>query len=205
MIRFPVRRRRVLPWRQDLLVLGSSPPPSPSRDKSQFEVYPFAVDSPAARRCSIFQASVIWTIREDAGPSSIVSVRRLGSPLKVRSPSRQRPRTGDALVHYRTECGKFFAGLPPGIPVSLIATAPYPRWRFGRRRTVRDLRERCDLVTTDEGLGRFSDSLIEYAARLDDSSARGNWSSKSNRIRCPRLHRHDHQDGSDVRCDADVK
>jgi hypothetical protein len=78
------------------------------------------------------------------------------------------PRTSDALVHYRAGLKKFFAGLPPGIPVSLIATAPNPRWLFRETKDKAVIEKGINLITVDESLGRFSDSLIEYASRLDD-------------------------------------
>jgi hypothetical protein len=78
------------------------------------------------------------------------------------------PRTADALVHYRTGLKKFFAGLPPHVPVSLIATAPNPRWLFRETTDKVQIEKGINLVTTDEGLGRFSDALIEYAGRLDE-------------------------------------
>ena len=73
----------------------------------------------------------------------------------------------DALVHYRAGLKKFFAGLPAGIPVSLIATAPNPRWLFRDTKDKAQIEKGINLITVDQSLGRFSDSLIEYASRLD--------------------------------------
>lgn len=107
-------------------------------------------------------------IREDVGPSAIVSLRRFGWPLKLTVLVDNGPRTAEALVHYRTGLKKFFAGLPGDIPVSLIETAPAPRW------LVRDTKDRVqiekgvNLIAPDVALARFSDALIEYAERLDE-------------------------------------
>lgn len=113
------------------------------------------------------QASDI-AIREDVGPSTIIGVRRFGWPIRVTVLVDNGPRTSDALVHFRTGLKKFFAGLPPGIPVSLIATAPNPRWLFRETTDRVQIEKGVNLITIDEGLGRFSDALIEYAGRLDE-------------------------------------
>jgi hypothetical protein len=70
-------------------------------------------------------------------------------------------------VHYRNGLTKFFAGLPPGVPVSLITTAPQPRWLFRETTDRVQIQKGIGRLTPDEGLGRFSDALIEYAERLD--------------------------------------
>jgi hypothetical protein len=134
--------------------------------QEQSAIYLFAIDQKGAPVLDL-QASDI-AITEDAGPSSIVSVRRFGWPLKVTVLVDNGPRTSDALVHYRTGLKKFFAGLPPGVPVSLIATAPNPRWLIREMKDRVQIEKGVGLITPDEGLGRFSDALIEYSRRLDD-------------------------------------
>jgi hypothetical protein len=106
-------------------------------------------------------------VKEAAGPSEILSVSRFGWPLKVTVLVDNGPRTASALVHYRAGLKKFFDGLPPQVPVSLIATAPNPRWLIRDSRDRLQIEKGIGLMTTDEGLGRFSDALGEYASRLD--------------------------------------
>ncbi len=133
--------------------------------QEQSAIYLFAVDQQGTPLLDLKTSDV--TIKEDVGPSTIVSIRRFGWPLKVTVLVDNGPRTRDALVHYRTGLKKFFAGLPPDIPVSLIATAPNPRWLFRETKDRVQIEKGVNLLTIDEGLGRFSDALVEYAERLD--------------------------------------
>jgi hypothetical protein len=171
--------------------------------QEQAAIYMFAVDQAGTPLLDIPPGDI--AIKEDVGASTIVSVRRFGWPLRVTVLIDNGPRAGDALVHYRTALHKFFAGLPPAIPVSLIATAPNPRWLI-RETTDRTLIEKgVNLLTIDDGLGRFSDALIEYTARLD---------SEFRKVEATQLPPYlpilvsiasTDQDGSEVRRDATVK
>src|SRR6185436_6089635 len=134
--------------------------------QEQSAIYLLAIDQKGAPLLDLKASDVM--IREDLGPSNVVSMQRFGWPLKVTVLVDNGPRTSDALVHYRTGLKKFFAGLPPGIPVSLLATAPNPRWLFRETKDKAVIEKGINLITIDESLGRFSDSLIEYASRLDD-------------------------------------
>jgi hypothetical protein len=144
-------------------------------------------------------------IKEDVGQSTIVSVRRFGWPVKVTVLVDNGPRTADALVHYRTGLKKFFAGLPPQIPVSLIATAPNPRWLLRETTDRIQIEKGVNLITIDDGLGRFSDALVEYAGRLDE---------EFRTLEGPQLPPYlpvlvsmatTHQDGSEVRRESNLK
>jgi len=140
------------------------------RGQEQTAIFVFAVDRGGVPLLEIAPADL--AIREDAGRASIVSVRRFGWPLKITVLVDNGPRTKESLVHFRTGLKRFFAGLPPNVPVSLIATAPNPRWLI-REATDRVQIERAvNLITPDEGLARFSDALIEYAGRLDEEFSR---------------------------------
>ena len=135
--------------------------------QEQFAVYLFAMDAEGTPVLDLRPSEI--SIKEDLGASTIVSVRRFGWPLKVTVLVDNGLRAGDSLVHYRTGLKKFFAGLPPEIPVALIATAPNPRWLLRETKDKVQIEKAINLLTIDnEALGRFSDSLIEYAERLDE-------------------------------------
>ena len=129
-------------------------------------IYLFAIDG-KGRPVLDVQASDI-AIKEDVGPSTVVSVDRFGLPLRVTVLVDNGLRAREALVHFRTGLKKFFDGLPPRVPVSLIATAPNPRWLFRETTDKVQIEKGVNLITIDEGLGRFSDALVEYAERLDN-------------------------------------
>src|SRR5688572_14500267 len=124
MIRPPVRRPRFRAIAS--LVLGLVAVSAAIRAQEPSEIYLLAVDAKGEPLLDLKASDI--AIKEDFGASRIVSVRRFGWPLKVVVLLDNGPRTADALVHYRTGLRKFFAGLPPDVPVSLLATAPNPRW-----------------------------------------------------------------------------
>jgi hypothetical protein len=134
--------------------------------QEQSVVYVFASDRTGKPLLDLEPEDI--SIKEDVGPSSIVSVRRFGWPLKVTVLLDNGPRTREALAHFRTGLKKFFGGLPRDVSVSLIATAPNPRWLIRDTKDPIRIQKGVDLITPDDGLGRFSDALIEYARRLDE-------------------------------------
>ena len=162
MIQCAVRRRSVF---GSVLLAGVVAVCAGIYAQEQSAIYLLALDQKGTPLLDIKASDV--QIKEDVGPSTIVSVQRFGWPIKVTVMVDNGPRTEDALVHYRTGLKKFFAGLPPAIPVSLIATAPNPRWLFRDTRDQSEIEKGINRITIDESLGRFSDSLIEYASRLD--------------------------------------
>jgi len=171
--------------------------------QEQSAIYLLAIDQKGTPLLDITMSDI--AIKEDVGPSTVVSVRRFGWPLKVTVLVDNGPRTGEALAHYRAGLKKFFAGLPPDIPVSLIATAPNPRWLFRDTKDRLQVERGVNLITIDEGLGRFSDALVEYADRLDQ---------EFKAVEGPQLPPYlpvlvsiatTDQDGSEVRRDANVE
>ena len=166
-------------------------------------VYLLAVDQKGTPVLDLKVSDI--TIKEDVGPSTIVSVQRFGWPIKVTVLVDNGPRTTEALVHYRSGLKKFFDGLPPDVPVSLIATAPNPRWLVRETKDRTQIEKGVNLITIDEGLGRFSDALVEYADRLDD---------EFRKVEPPQLPPYlpvlvsiatTHQDGSEVRREYNLK
>ena len=171
--------------------------------QEQATLYLFAVDQNGVPVLDLEVSDI--SVKEDFGPSRIVSVRRFGWPMKVTVLLDNGTRTGDALVHYRTGLRKFFAGLPPSLSVSLIATAPQPRWLIRDTKDRLQIEKGIGLITPDEALGRFSDALGEYAARLDDEFR--NVSTEQMPPYLPVLVSiaTTDQDGSDVRRESNLK
>ena len=128
------------------------------------EVYLLVVDKAGLPVLEIDPANL--RIEEEAGPGKISSVRRFGWPLKLTVLVDNGPGTDAALVHLRNGLTKLFEGIPRDIPVSLIATAPNPRWLIRDSKDLVEIKNAIGLLTPDDGLARFSDALGEYAARL---------------------------------------
>ena len=106
-------------------------------------------------------------IQEDAGPGTIVGVERYGWPLKLTVLVDNGPGTADALVHLRNGLNALFDGIPRNIPVSVIATAPNPRWLIQESKDLTEIKKAVGRLTPDSGMARFSDALGEFARRLD--------------------------------------
>ena len=203
MIRFlAVRRGQVLAPAASLL-LGLVAASVAIDGQEQSAIYLFATDQKGTPLLDLQTSDI--AIKEDVGPSSILSVRRFGWPLKVTVLLDNGPRTIDALVHYRTGLKKFFAGLPPAVPVSLIATAPNPRWLIRETNDRVQIEKGVGLITPDEGLGRFSDALIEYASRLDEEFRRVSAEQLQPYLPVLVSIATTHQDGSIVRRDSNMK
>jgi hypothetical protein len=173
------------------------------RAQEQAAIFVFAVDRGGVPLLEI--ASSDLAIKEDAGRASIVSVRRFGWPLKVTVLVDNGPRTTDSLVHYRTGLKRFFAGLPPNVPVSLIATAPNPRWLIRESTDPVQIERAVNLITPDEGLARFSDALIEYADRLDEEFRRVSKEQMPPYLPVLVSIATSHQDGSEVTRQSNLK
>ena len=203
MIPGPVRRPTVPTSVASLAAVGLVAACVALHAQEQFAIYLFAVDQKGAPVLELRTSDI--QVKEDLGASSIVSVRRFGWPLKVTVLVDNGPRTVDALVHYRTGLKKFFAGLPPDVPVSLIATAPNPRWLIRETRDKVQIEKGVGLITPDEGLGRFSDALIEYAGRLDDEFRKVSTEQLQPYLPVLISIATTHQDGSDVRRDPNMK
>jgi hypothetical protein len=161
----PRRRGRVLVGAA-CLVVGIVAARAALHGQAQATVYLSVIDQKGAPVIGIDASDI--SISEAAGRSTIQSIRPYSWPLKVTVLVDNGPRSGDALVHYRTGLQKFFAGLPPRVPVSLIATAPNPRWLVRETTDRVQIEKGIGRITPDEGLGRFGDALIEYADRLSE-------------------------------------
>jgi hypothetical protein len=133
--------------------------------QDQFSVFVFVMDKDGVPILDLEAADI--RIREAAGPSEIVRVSRVGWPLKLTVLVDNGPGTTEALAHIRTGLGKFFQGIPRDVPVSLITTAPNPRWLIRESKDPVQIANAVTRITPDESLARFSDALGEYADRLE--------------------------------------
>ena len=74
---------------------------------------------------------------------------------------------GESLSDVRNGVRGLLEALPPGIEITLVTTAPQPRF-LERATTDREkLLEAVDRLTPDTGAGRFAESLNEATGRID--------------------------------------
>src|SRR5687768_6165473 len=133
--------------------------------QNQSEVYLLVLDKQAVPVLDVKADDI--RIQEEAGTGTVVSVSRFGWPLKLTVLVDNGPGTTDALVHLRNGLNRLFEGIPRNIPVTLIATAPNPRYLIRESRDLVELKNGVGRLTPDSELARFSDALGEYARRLD--------------------------------------
>jgi hypothetical protein len=104
---------------------------------------------------------------ENNVPGTVVGIQRVIWPSKV-TVLVDNGLGDDMLVHLRSGLNKFFENLPRDIEVSLIATAPNPRWLIRPTMDRVQISKGVNLVTPEnEWPGRFTDSLVEYSRRLE--------------------------------------
>jgi hypothetical protein len=132
---------------------------------SQSEIFLLVLDQQGVPVLDLKPSDV--EIQEDAGSGTIVSIRRYGWPLKLTVLVDNGPGTADSLVHLRNGLNRLLDGIPRDISVSLIATAPNPRWLIRESKDLVQIRNAIGRLTPDDHLARFSDALGEYAGRLD--------------------------------------
>jgi hypothetical protein len=133
--------------------------------QNQSEVYLLVLDKQNVPVLDIKASDI--NIQEEAGPGTVLSVSRYGWPLKLTVLVDNGPGTADALVHLRNGLNRLFDGIPRDIPVTLITTAPNPRYLIRDSKDLIQLKNAIGRLTPDEQLGRFSDALGEFARRLD--------------------------------------
>lgn len=162
---------RVQRWRwtvtgvAGVLLLAAVMTATSLRAQERIGFFLFAADGKGAPVVDLTMAEV--SVKEDAGDARTLTVDHFGWPLKLTILLDNGPGTRDIIFHYRDGLQKLFDGLPSGLPVSLIATAPQPRWLLREVTDRQQIKKGIGLITVDEGFGMFADSLIEYAKRLD--------------------------------------
>ena len=138
--------------------------------QDQFALYLLVLDKAGIPVLDIDPSDI--RIEEDAGPATVLGVSRFGWPLKLTVLVDNGPGTADALVHLRNGLNALVGGIPRSIPVSIVTTAPNPRWLIRDSKDLVQIKNAVGRLTPDEGLGRFSDALGEFAQRLDQESRR---------------------------------
>jgi hypothetical protein len=144
------------------------------RAQQSFEFYLFAIDKQGVPVLDVKDTEIL--MKEGGKEGHVLGVRRYGWPLKVTILLDNGVKTNSMLLHVRNGLRKFVDGIPPEVPVTLITTAPSPRFLVRESKDPVQLHKAVSLVVAEseeEGsYGRFSDSLIEYAHRLDDEFRR---------------------------------
>ena len=134
--------------------------------QQQFQVFARIVDGSGAPVASLEPADV--RILEDDKEAKILKIEPINWPIKVQILlDNGAGLGGENLTHLRNGARGLIEALPEGTEVTLITTAPQPRF------VVRPTTDRAaqlkgiDLLAPDGGTGRFVESLNEAMQRVE--------------------------------------
>ena len=106
-------------------------------------------------------------IVENGAEGKVVKIEPIDWPIKLQLLVDNGAGMGEALVQLRNGLKGFVMAMPDGIEMSLITTAPQPRY-IVRPTTDRNMViQGVDRISPDNGAARFVEALNEAAARVD--------------------------------------
>lgn len=106
-------------------------------------------------------------VLEDGAEREILRLESIDWPMKLTVLVDNGPASANALVHLRNGLRAFFEELPAGVEISLLTTAPQPRWIVRPTRDHQKLIESIPLVAPDSSAPKFLEALVEAAERID--------------------------------------
>jgi hypothetical protein len=109
-----------------------------------------------------------FSYKEAGQEGKVVSMEKFSLPLKVTIGIDNGPDTGPALSHYRSGLTELVNTLPPDVEITLITMAPQPRMAVKPTTNREEILRGITRFGPDTGgPARFTDTLVEYAQRLD--------------------------------------
>ena len=112
-------------------------------------------------------------VAENGVEGKIVKIEPIDWPVKVQLLIDNGTGMNQALVQIRNGAKAFVEALPDGIEMSLVTTAPQPRFIVRPTMDKQAVIQGADRITPDSGSPRFIEALNEAAARIDKD--RGNY------------------------------
>ena len=108
-------------------------------------------------------------VTEDNVAGTVVRMEEIDWPVRVELLLDNGTGVGlENLIHVRNGVRAFLEALPAGIEVSVITTAPQPRYVVRPTRDREELLDSIGRLAPDSGGARFLDSLSESATRIDE-------------------------------------
>jgi hypothetical protein len=106
-------------------------------------------------------------VAENGVEGKIVKIEPIDWPVKVQLLIDNGTGMNQALVQIRNGAKAFVEALPDGIEMSLVTTAPQPRFIVRPTMDKQAVIQGADRITPDSGSPRFIEALNEAAARID--------------------------------------
>jgi len=133
-----------------------------------FQFFASAADATGAPVTDLRPQDVV--VLENLARQQVAKVEPVSVPVKLTIAIDNSGDSAEALAHYRSGLTGLVEALPPDVEVTLITTAPQPRFvlRASTDR-VRILRA-INGFATEPGRPRFTDALVEFGRRLQQEA-----------------------------------
>ena len=131
---------------------------------AELQLFLMASDATGAPVIDLGPDEVVVT--EAGAPATIASLERHDVPVKVTVVIDNGPSSTALLPHYQTALTSFVEGIPEGVEVTLVTSAPQPRIVLRPTTDKAAMLKSVGAFAPDQGLPRFFDSMVEYADRL---------------------------------------
>jgi hypothetical protein len=134
--------------------------------QQQFTVFANIVDGTGAPVATLQPNDV--RVSENGMDASVVKVEPVDWPTKLQILVDNGVGLGGAnLIHLRNGLRALIDALPPGVEVTLVTTAPQPRFLVRGTADREAITKGLDLLAYDSGAGRFVESLSEATQRIE--------------------------------------
>jgi hypothetical protein len=142
---------------------------TPLAAQRQFQFFAHFADAAGQPIAGVTEGDI--SVQEDGAPGTVLRLEPIAWPVKVALLIDNGIGSGDRLTQTRQGVKGLIAALPAGVEVSLLTTAPQPRFLVRPTTDKGALLNGVDLLTPDSGAGRFVEGLIEASARFDKERA----------------------------------
>ena len=106
-------------------------------------------------------------VAEDGVAATVTKVESVVRTVKVQVLIDNGGAVGRAISELRGGVRRLLEGLPPDVEVTLVTTAPQPRFLVRATKNREELLKGVDRIVPDSGTGRFTESLSEAAERAN--------------------------------------
>jgi hypothetical protein len=136
---------------------------TPTHAQQPIQIFLSAVDADAKPVVDLKEEEI--DIQIDGAACPIARFEAINWPTKLTVMVDNSPVFNDSLRQLRESLRAFFNAIPPSMEVSLISTAPAPRFVYKAGNDRVKLMSSIDLLTRDRAAPRFIDALAEAADR----------------------------------------
>lgn len=134
--------------------------------QQQLTIYASIVDGTGAPATTVQPADL--RVMENNADAMVLKVEPVNWPTKLQLLLDNGVGLGSGnLIHLKNGVKALLDGLPPGIEVTLVTTAPQPRFLVRGTLEREAMTKGLDLLGSDSGAGRFIESLNEATQRIE--------------------------------------